>query len=191
MSVIGPRPQLVRDCSTDEESRKVIKEYEAKDERVKPYYKKKNEGLAAALNYGIRKASGKYIVRFDTDDICFSKRFEIQIDYMEKHPDINISSSFVEIFDGKKGIVATAFNDGESVKAQLLFSCYIPHVYLKINIKRDICAYIILGIMCGAGLTENHLYIVQISCIFILCYLYIKELIKISEYFKRKIMFRI
>ena len=65
------------------------------------------------------------------------------------------------------------------------------YVYLKINIKRDICAYIILGLMCGASLTENHLYIVQISCIFILCYLYIKELIKIIECFKRKIMFRI
>jgi glycosyltransferase involved in cell wall biosynthesis len=42
----------------------------------------KNRGLAKALNEGFKIARNSIIARMDSDDICISNRFEIQINYM-------------------------------------------------------------------------------------------------------------
>jgi glycosyltransferase involved in cell wall biosynthesis len=41
-----------------------------------------NGGLANALNEGLKIANNTIIARMDSDDICFSNRFEVQINYM-------------------------------------------------------------------------------------------------------------
>lgn len=57
---------LVDDGSTDS-SQSVCKRLAKKDTRIK-YYRKENEGAAIARNYGIEKATGKYITFVDSDD---------------------------------------------------------------------------------------------------------------------------
>lgn len=118
---------LIDDCSTNEESRKLIEKYEKKDERIIALYNERNIGLAASLNNGLNIARGKYIARFDADDICMLNRFEIQVRYMEENPDIDLCSTFMELIGEKQGCVTSIFYDCKSVAAQLLFSCYIPH----------------------------------------------------------------
>ncbi len=55
---------LVNDGSTDS-SEKIIKEY--KDKRIK-YFKNNNQGIGKTRNFGIEKATGKYIMFLDSDD---------------------------------------------------------------------------------------------------------------------------
>ena len=55
---------LINDGSTDN-TEKVIKGYD--DPRVK-YFKNKNQGIGKTRNFGISKASGKYIMFLDSDD---------------------------------------------------------------------------------------------------------------------------
>lgn len=43
---------------------------------------------------------------------------------------------------------------------------------LKLNLRRDIIAYLLLLAMCACGLTETHLYPVQVVCMFIIILLY-------------------
>lgn len=57
---------FIDDGSTDGSS-EICKEYAAKDERI-IYYKKENEGLAAARQDGIERASGEYVGFVDSDD---------------------------------------------------------------------------------------------------------------------------
>lgn len=45
-------------------------------------------GLAESLNLGMREAKGEYIARMDADDISLPKRFEKQVKYLDRHPDI-------------------------------------------------------------------------------------------------------
>lgn len=45
-------------------------------------------GLAESLNLGMREAKGEYIARMDADDISLPKRFEKQVKFLDKHPDI-------------------------------------------------------------------------------------------------------
>lgn len=76
---------IVDDCSTDMRSKKLIETLSVKDSRIKPVYNNVNMGLAASLNRAIAFSSGEYVIRFDTDDICFRNRFEQQYKYIEKN----------------------------------------------------------------------------------------------------------
>lgn len=57
---------LVDDGSTDS-SGKIADKYAEKDSRIKVYHKK-NGGLPAARNFGLRKISGKFVSFIDSDD---------------------------------------------------------------------------------------------------------------------------
>jgi glycosyltransferase involved in cell wall biosynthesis len=58
----------------------------------------KNVGLPEALNQGILNCKTDLIARFDTDDICHTVRFERQLLFMEKNPDIAVVGSHVGEF---------------------------------------------------------------------------------------------
>ena len=53
----------------------------------------KNAGLGAALNAGLKECSHDLVARFDTDDINRPERFEVQLDFLSKNPEIDILSS--------------------------------------------------------------------------------------------------
>lgn len=71
---------MINDGSKDN-SEKIIKSYD--DERIK-YYKNKNQGIGKTRNYGISKASGKYLMFIDSDDYirenCCEKMYNNAID---------------------------------------------------------------------------------------------------------------
>ena len=78
---------LIDDCSTDS-TLKILQSYT--EPRIQVIHNETNRKLAASLNRGIRHASGKYIARMDADDLCESNRFTLQVNYMEKHPDVDV-----------------------------------------------------------------------------------------------------
>lgn len=75
---------LVNDCSTDD-SKKIIEEYEKKDERIKLIDLDKNSGAAVARNKGIEEAKGKYIAFLDSDDLWDEKKLEKQLKFMKEN----------------------------------------------------------------------------------------------------------
>lgn len=57
----------VDDCSSDS-SPDILKEYQAKDNRIQFIRQSENKGPSATRNIGIKYAKGKYIAFFDPDD---------------------------------------------------------------------------------------------------------------------------
>ena len=57
---------------------------------LKIYSQKENKGVASAINFGIKYAKNEYIARMDADDVCRKDRFEKQIKYIMKHPEVDI-----------------------------------------------------------------------------------------------------
>ncbi len=55
------------------------------DERIRLLQLPHN-GIAAALNEGLKAAQGKYIARFDADDICYPQRLQVQYNFLSAHP---------------------------------------------------------------------------------------------------------
>jgi glycosyltransferase involved in cell wall biosynthesis len=76
---------IVVDGSSDSKTSEVIKYYKNKIVVVKD---KKNIGVAAARNIGIKKSSGYYITFLDDDDIFHPKKIERQIKIFEKKSNI-------------------------------------------------------------------------------------------------------
>lgn len=70
-----------------------------KENIVKYFPQKTNRGLGEALNIGARKCTGEYIFRMDSDDISNPLRFEKQLAYMEKHPEIDVLGTDIAEFD--------------------------------------------------------------------------------------------
>lgn len=90
----------VDDCSSDN-SADIIKEYAAKDSRIKYIKHSENKKQGAARNTGIDAASGKYITFIDSDDYLSDKYvYETCINLMEKHNTDIITFSFTS-FDTK------------------------------------------------------------------------------------------
>lgn len=65
----------VDDCSIDQ-SFDILKEYQTKDKRIKIISNEKNMGAGESRNIGFKKATGKYIIFVDSDDIFDSDMFE-------------------------------------------------------------------------------------------------------------------
>lgn len=79
---------IVIDDGSSEVMRKEIKNVCKIDSRIRLIRNKKNIGLAASLNRGIDVSMGMYIARMDDDDISLPNRFQEQVCFLEKYPNI-------------------------------------------------------------------------------------------------------
>lgn len=130
---------IINDGSEDN-SEKIIDDI--KDTRVIKIYHKKNQGLISTLNEGIDISKGKFIARMDSDDISLPQRFNHQINYMNRNPEVGICSTWFKIKYTKSYSYKKEETNPEKVKCKLLFSCPIAHpaVLLRKNIlmqRRD------------------------------------------------------
>lgn len=127
---------VVNDGSTDE-SADILAGYAAKDERVRVVYQP-NSGIVAALNAGLALAKGAYIARMDADDVAHPRRLEIQVAYMETHPNCVACGSDYELIGAKRGHVKTPYTNDECKAQLLLKSCFAhPTVILRSSIFRS------------------------------------------------------
>jgi glycosyltransferase involved in cell wall biosynthesis len=62
-----------------------------------------NKGLGLALQMGVKKCRYEIIARMDSDDLAHPQRFEKQIPYMYRDPEIDVLGSWVLEFDNKSG----------------------------------------------------------------------------------------
>lgn len=89
---------IINDGSHDK-TNVVLKEYQQKDKRIKVIKNQTNLGLIESLNKGLAFANGRYIARMDDDDLSVPTRFERQLEYMEKHPDITVTGTTQYAYD--------------------------------------------------------------------------------------------
>lgn len=113
---------IINDGSTDE-SKKIIESYT--DRRIRLENNKKNRGLNYSLNKGIDLARGKYIARMDADDVSLPDRLQVQVEFMDKNPDIGVCGSWFKFTDTEE--VDQKLTDPESIKAALFFTCQLGH----------------------------------------------------------------
>ena len=78
---------IVNDGSKDE-SERAIKNYMRRTRMNIKYLKKENGGLASARNYGVERASGKYISFLDSDDYLDKDTFYLLEQYIDKDIDL-------------------------------------------------------------------------------------------------------
>ena len=131
---------IINDGSTDS-TEEIIKSYT--DPRIK-LISQKNGGVSAALNTGLKNANGKYIARFDADDICFPNRLQVQYEFLIKNPDYILVGSDAEYMTEEGEYIFTFHNKGYdyvSIEKYLFDECpfihssvmYIKHYVLELG----------------------------------------------------------
>ena len=58
-----------------------------------------NQGLGVALNKGLEACSYDLVARMDTDDISTPDRFQVQLAFMQQHPEVDVLSAWITEFD--------------------------------------------------------------------------------------------
>lgn len=101
---------IIDDGSTDN-SLDIIKRYSEIDNRIR-YITRENKGLVYTLNEGIKESESEYIARMDADDICNLKRFEKEIEFLDRNKEYGMVASFVNIF-------GNAYSNDENFKLEV------------------------------------------------------------------------
>lgn len=79
---------IVDDGSTDNTT-EVVGRFLERDERFK-FFRQKNQLQGAAKNTALKNSSGKYIQFLDADDLIETRKLEKQVEYLERHPEVDI-----------------------------------------------------------------------------------------------------
>lgn len=127
---------VLDDCSPDN-AKEILDTYD--DLRIVRYKGEKNVGLSTVLNVGIGMARGKYIARMDSDDISMPNRLQVQVDYLEQHPEIDLVSVGMQLFGSKEDIWIREQNP-EKVKINALFHSPVLHassVWKKASFEKN------------------------------------------------------
>jgi glycosyltransferase involved in cell wall biosynthesis len=116
---------IINDGSTDE-SDKIIGSFN--DSRIRYTINEENIKLIRTLNKGIDLAKGKYLARMDADDICLPTRFQRQINYLEKNPNVGVCGTHFITFneDGEEHLTAYS-SESHEIKFNLLRDCHFCH----------------------------------------------------------------
>lgn len=132
---------LINDGSTDR-SKDIILSYN--DKRIRYIENETNLKLIATLNKGIDLATGEYIARMDADDISSTKRLETQMNYMLKHPNVDLCSTWGYMITEKGDILGKnkSIDTPQLINCSLFFTCPILHA----------------AILCKADVLKNNKY---------------------------------
>lgn len=91
---------LVFDGPVTDELNEAADEFAADKKDVVKFVKYDvNKGLGEALRIGSGYCTCDYICRMDSDDISRSDRFELQMKYVEEHPEIDVLGANIAEFD--------------------------------------------------------------------------------------------
>ena len=132
------------DCSTDD-SAKILREFAAKDSRIRLLQNKQNKGLAATLNNCLNIPRGTFIARMDCDDISLPERFAKQKEWLEKHEKVWAVGTSVEFIDDYGQVYGHTSNLVERFYElkDTVFGCVLihPSVMMRADILRSVGGY--------------------------------------------------
>lgn len=97
-----------------------------------------NTGIAKALNKGLSLARGKYIARFDADDICFENRLSEQVGFLNRNHDYVIVGSDAEYIleSGEHLFSFKCLGHTNNEILDLLYS-YCPFIHSSVMYRKD------------------------------------------------------
>ena len=78
------------DGSSDESVKCIVERIKCDDERIRIIADGKHLGISARINQQVALARGEYFARMDADDVMLSHRLKTQVEYLMKHPEVDV-----------------------------------------------------------------------------------------------------
>jgi glycosyltransferase involved in cell wall biosynthesis len=114
---------IVDDCSTDG-TWEIIAAYAAQDSRIVPFRNIQNTGAGGARNAGLKLANGEYVAAMDADDVLLTNRLELQVKFLDTHPEVGLVAGSVRRIDANGNFLSlwSVPTEHDVLLAQLLFN---------------------------------------------------------------------
>ncbi len=143
---------VVNDSSTDR-SMEIVSGFD--DKRIRILQNETNRGIVYSRNRGLQAARGRYIAPFDADDIALRGKLEIQLDYLQKNPEIGLVGSWAMLINEEGKLLNKHWKldaRAEMIPAMLLFRNYF--VQSAVMMRRE--AISAGGYVDGYDLVEDY-----------------------------------
>lgn len=125
---------IIVDNPENKDAISLIQEYKSKDSRIRMFVNKKNIGLAASINRGVKLSKSLYIARQDADDESFSTRLEKQHKRIIEDKTIDVlGTGILELDENKKVLLKRYYKQevGKEIRR------YSPLGHPTVLIKRE------------------------------------------------------
>lgn len=141
---------ILDDYSTDS-SWKIIQKYATLDKRIKAFKNDENLKIVKTRNklFSLMSKNSRYVAIMDSDDISMPKRFELQIEFLEKHIDFGLVGGNLIIIDedskeiGKREYLS---KNSEIRKNMLIKNNFAqPTVMMRKNVLDEVGFYSKIG----------------------------------------------
>jgi len=127
---------VVDDGSTDATAG-ILSSYASRDARMR-IFRHENKGRAESLNVGIRLAMGHYIARMDADDIALPDRLQMQVDLMERHPEVGLLGGAVELINTHGQVLKIVRPPSEDSEIRALMLLYNPMCHPAVVMRKEV-----------------------------------------------------
>lgn len=94
-------------------------------------------GLGAALAYGVEHAESPMLARQDQDDLSHPRRLELQVAYMNDHPNCILIGSWAELIDETGSCIGKIRMPKSTRAIRFSMNTYCPFIHTSVLMKRD------------------------------------------------------
>jgi glycosyltransferase involved in cell wall biosynthesis len=151
---------IVNDCSTDK-TREIIEKYAKQDRRIRLINNEVNLKVSKAANKGVELAKGEYIARTDSDDWSYPYRLEKQVKYMDKHPEVVLSSGNMEMCDENMKVKNRTHFPTTHKEIMNVLLQFNPMVHSAMIYRRD--TFLEIGGYGGINTSEDYLLTMKMA----------------------------
>jgi glycosyltransferase involved in cell wall biosynthesis len=88
---------VITDDGSSDNSVELIEEFT--DPRIKLFVFSENKGACLAVNNCIENSTGKFIALLNSDDVFLPNKLEVQLDFLNSHPEIGAVFSYAKIIN--------------------------------------------------------------------------------------------
>lgn len=128
---------VIDDCSTDPQTKEVLRQLPMMDERIEVLSTSSNSGAGVARNVGLDHVTSQYVAFCDADDWWYPEKLEKQIRYMLDN-EYRFVCSYYEDCDADLNVKSVVRQKGRQCYSDLISGCNIGSpgvVYCKTGVE--------------------------------------------------------
>lgn len=95
---------IIIDDGSNEETKKILKDYAKKDSRIRLIHNPQNRGIAYSRQRGLNAAKGTFVAIMDSDDWSVPDRLEKSLAFMSNHPEVTAMTGKIALIPNSEFI---------------------------------------------------------------------------------------
>ena len=129
---------LVVDGPVGDEIKTILEKYESQcADSFRVIWLEKNKGLGNARRVAMDNANCEIIAVMDSDDICMPERFAMQVEYINKHPEVGvIGGNIAEFIDDINNVVGCRIVPRENNEIYKYLKRRCPFNHMSVMFKK-------------------------------------------------------